>query len=183
MQSPSPKIDTQMKKLNTISDNCFRPYSKSNKYIINLKFFFYLKRTKRKLAQPRERIELSTPGLQDQCSNRWANEATTFKPFLPSPQAKNNDPSLNSDFLRTGCKFIHRFDGFFGTNIRTSSQLACYVCWWSAAPVSQRSWVQIPYGPEFVSGLIFTAAWVVFITAKIALNLPVNAYFSFPKIA
>ena len=21
--------------------------------------------------------------------------------------------------------------------------------WWSAAPVSQRSWVQIPYGPEF----------------------------------
>ena len=160
-----------MKKLNTISDNCFRPYSKSNKYIINLKFFFYLKRTKRKLAQPRERIELSTPGLQDQCSNRWANEATTYHiSYLPSPRAKNNDPSLNSDFLRTGCKFIHHFDGFFRINIRSSSQLACYVSWWSAAPVSKRSWVQIPYGPEFFSGLIFTTAWVVFITARIALN-------------
>ena len=25
--------------------------------------------------EPRERFELSTPGLQDQCSNHWANEA------------------------------------------------------------------------------------------------------------
>ena len=33
----------------------------------------------------------------------------------------------------------------------------------------QRSWVQIPYSPEFFSGLIFTTAEVVFITAKIAL--------------
>ena len=32
---------------------------------------------KRNHAQPRERLELSTPGLQDQCSNHWANEATT----------------------------------------------------------------------------------------------------------
>ena len=38
-----------------------------------------------------------------------------------------------------------------------------------AAPVSQRSWVQIPYKPKiFFSGLIFTTAQVVFITAKIA---------------
>ena len=39
-----------------------------------------------------------------------------------------------------------------------------------AIPVqrSQRSWVQIPYRPEFFSGLIFTTAQVVFITAKIA---------------
>ena len=36
-----------------------------------------------------------------------------------------------------------------------------------AAPVSQRSWVQIPYGPEFFSGLIFTTAQVVHITARI----------------
>ena len=35
--------------------------------------------------------------------------------------------------------------------------------------VSQRSRVQIPYGPEFFfSGLIFTTAQVVFITAKVA---------------
>ena len=40
----------------------------------------------------------------------------------------------------------------------------------SAAPASQRSWIQIPYRPEFFfsSGLIFTTAQVVFITAKIA---------------
>ena len=36
-----------------------------------------------------------------------------------------------------------------------------------AAPVSQRSWVQIPYRPEFFSGLIFTTAQVVLITARI----------------
>ena len=36
-----------------------------------------------------------------------------------------------------------------------------------AAPVSQRSWVQIPYRPEFFSGLIFTTAQVVHITARI----------------
>ena len=35
-------------------------------------------------------------------------------------------------------------------------------------PVSQRSWVQIPYRPEFFSGLIFTTAQVVFIIAKIS---------------
>ena len=28
----------------------------------------------------------------------------------------------------------------------------------SAIPVSQRSWVQIPYRPEFFSGLLFTTA-------------------------
>ena len=38
----------------------------------------------------------------------------------------------------------------------------------STAPVSQRLLVHIPYRPEF-SGLIFTTATVVFITAKISL--------------
>ena len=33
--------------------------------------------------------------------------------------------------------------------------------------VSQRSWVQIQYGPEFFAGLIFTTSSVVFITAWI----------------
>ena len=37
------------------------------------------------------------------------------------------------------------------------------------AIMNQRSWVQIPYSPEFCSGLIFTTAQVVFITAKIVL--------------
>ena len=37
------------------------------------------------------------------------------------------------------------------------------------AVMYQSSWVQIPYSPEFFSGLIFTTAQVVFITAKIAL--------------
>ena len=31
----------------------------------------------KKFLQPRERFELSTPGLRDQCSNHWANEAHT----------------------------------------------------------------------------------------------------------
>ena len=44
---------------------------------------------------------------------------------------------------------IHHLDGLFGPNIMTSSQLACQLSWQSAAPVLQRSWVQIPYGPEF----------------------------------
>ena len=44
---------------------------------------------------------------------------------------------------------IHHLDGLFGPNILTSSQWACYLSRQSAAPVSQRSWVQIPYRPEF----------------------------------
>ena len=66
--------------------------------------------------------------------------------------------------------FIHHFTGLFGTKIMTSSQLqlACQLRWQSTAPVSQKPWVQIPYRPEFFSGLIFTTAQVVFIIAKIA---------------
>ena len=44
---------------------------------------------------------------------------------------------------------IRHFDGIFGPNIMISSQLACSFSWKSAAPVSHRSWVQIPYRPEF----------------------------------
>ena len=39
---------------------------------------------------------------------------------------------------------IHHLDGLFGPNILTSSQLALLV------QVSQRSWVQIPYWPEYI---------------------------------
>ena len=37
----------------------------------------------------------------------------------------------------------------------------------SAAPVSQRSWVRIPYKPEFFSGFLFSTAKVASITAVI----------------
>ena len=41
--------------------------------------------------------------------------------------------------------------------------------WQSTAPVLQRSWVQIPYGPEFFfSGLISTTSSVVFMAARIS---------------
>ena len=35
-----------------------------------------------KRYQPPERIELSTPGLQDQCSSHWAMEAKVYRPSL-----------------------------------------------------------------------------------------------------
>ena len=37
----------------------------------------------------------------------------------------------------------------------------------STAPVSQRSWVRIPFKPEFFSGFLFAAAKVAYITAMI----------------
>ena len=36
-------------------------------------------------CQPREGVEPSTPGLRDQCSNHWANEATVDSVILPKP--------------------------------------------------------------------------------------------------
>ena len=63
---------------------------------------------------------------------------------------------------------VHLLDGLFGPNILTSSQLACQLSWYSAAPVLQRSWVQSPYKAEFFSGLIFTIVQVVHISARIA---------------
>ena len=35
---------------------------------------------------------------------------------------------------------------------------ACQLSWQSTTPVLQRSWVQIPYWPEFFSGFLFTVA-------------------------
>ena len=52
--------------------------------------------------------------------------------------------------------FIHHFTGLFGTNIITSSQLACQLSWQSAAPASHRSWVQIPYRPQFFFQALFS---------------------------
>ena len=63
---------------------------------------------------------------------------------------------------------IHHLDDVFGPNILTSSELACQVSWQSSAPVSQWSWVQIQYGPEFFSGLISTTSSVVFLAVRIS---------------
>ena len=49
----------------------------------------------------------------------------------------------------------------------TSSQMAAQLSRQSAAAVSQRSWVRIPFRPEFFSGLNFTTAQVVCVTAMI----------------
>ena len=40
--------------------------------------------------------------------------------------------------------------------VQFSSQLACQLSWQRAAPVSQRSWVQIPYGPDLFQVLFST---------------------------
>ena len=51
----------------------------------------------------------------------------------------------------------------FVPNSFTSSQLACQLNWQNAAPVSQRSWVQIPYEPEIFFRsylqLLLTTTW------------------------
>ena len=61
------------------SEGHFWPHYNYIKFIMieNLSSTLMWQKYKRNHAQPRERFELSTPGLQDQCSNHWANEATT----------------------------------------------------------------------------------------------------------
>ena len=66
---------------------------------------------------------------------------------------------------------IHHLDGLFGPNILTSSQLPCQLSWQSTALVSQRSWVQIPYRPEFFSGPIFNYQFSSVLSCKDLLNL------------
>ena len=70
--------------------------------------------------------------------------------------------------------FINHFEGLFGTNMMTNSQLACWLSWQSAAPVLHWAWVQILYRPEFFSGLIFTTTEVVFTKCKDGFHLCVK---------
>ena len=49
--------------------------------------------------------------------------------------------------------FIHHFTGLFGTNIVTSSQLACQLSQQSTAPVSYRSGGHISYSHEFFQAI------------------------------
>ena len=56
---------------------------------------------KKNCLQPRERFELSTPGLRDQCSNLWANEADTlaFKIGKTKKQRRKRERTVNGDNL------------------------------------------------------------------------------------
>ena len=45
--------------------------------------------------------------------------------------------------------------------------------------VSQRSWVQIPYRPEFFSGLIFTTSQVVFLRSSFIYSQSFNSFVVF----
>ena len=74
--------------------------------------------------------------------------------------------------------FIHQFTGLFGSNIMIGSQLACQLSWQSAAPVSQRSWVPIPYRPQFFHDSFSLLLKIeMFITARIASMLIVQTVF------
>ena len=59
------------------------------------------------------------------------------------------NPQLTYMIFIYSLLFIHHFTGLLVTNIITSSQLACYLSWYSTALVSQKSWVQIRYKPVF----------------------------------
>ena len=58
--------------------------------------YFDMTRTKRNHAKPRERFERSTPGLQDQCSNPWANEA--FDDWRGINRIKQTQKQYSSEF-------------------------------------------------------------------------------------
>ena len=65
---------------------------------------------------------------------------------------------------------IHHLNGLFGPNILTISHLASLLSWQSAAPVLQRSWIQIPHGPEFFSGPIFNYQFSSVLSCEDLLN-------------
>ena len=50
---------------------------------------------------------------------------------------------------------------------------------WEVMGGHGRSWLQIPYGPESFSGLIFTTSSVAFITSRIAFIFFTLKYFLF----
>ena len=74
---------------------------------------WWRKVTKKERSQPPERFELSTPGLQDQCSNPWATEAklNLWSKFLNlvmnSTPVKKKKKKKNSTPVKKGC-FILR---------------------------------------------------------------------------
>ena len=80
---------------------------------------------------------------------------------------KNSGPYASTHFYIFTAIF-HHLEGLLGSNITITSQLASQFSWQSAASVSQRSWVQIPSGHEFLFMPYFNFSSVVFIGARIA---------------
>ena len=80
-----------------------------------------------------------TTAIPVQSSTNWAN-----KPLLRRSLSYSRlYPQFEYMTFIYSQPFIHHFTGLFGTNaVGLSAQL-------STAPVSQRSWVQTQYGPEF----------------------------------
>ena len=66
------------------------------------------KQKKTTFLQHRESFELSTTGLQDQCSNYWANEADTlvFKIDKTNKQRRKQKRTVNRDNLPKKIKRI-----------------------------------------------------------------------------
>ena len=65
----------------------------------------------KQLLHPRERFELSTPGLQDQCFDHWANEADTLvlKRAKTNKQTKKQTKTtVNRDTLSKKIKRLKR---------------------------------------------------------------------------
>ena len=73
-------------------------------HFLQIKFILELGKKTGTKRQPPERFELSTPGLQDQCSNHWAKEAVVaWRKILYK--------LFNNDFIWTNysCFFIQDY--------------------------------------------------------------------------
>ena len=75
-----------------------------------------------------------------------------------TPQFKHN-----YDFLHHNLHIFSIYE-YITRNV-TSSQLAWQLGWQNTALVSHRSWVRIPFRPEFFSGFTFATVQVAYITA------------------
>ena len=57
-----------------------------------------------------------------------------------------------------GQRYLFIISQFIQNQHNDQLSWACQLSWQSTTPVLQRSWVQIPYWPEFFSGFLFTTA-------------------------
>ena len=66
---------------------------------------------KKNCLQPSERFALSSPGLQDQCSNHWANEASTLvlkRATTKKERKKQTKTTVNRDTLSKKIKRLKK---------------------------------------------------------------------------
>ena len=71
-----------------------------NKYVKKKEISLAIESDKKEnCLQLRERFELSSPGLQEQCSNHWANEAGTlvFKVDKTNKEGRKQKRTVNRD--------------------------------------------------------------------------------------